>query len=51
MIGEHPQVTGVDSFEAVTTEGAGLRSCAPATRTKHGSVIATISLYHSAVTI
>jgi hypothetical protein len=30
VICEHPQVTGVDSFEAVTAEGAGLRSRAPA---------------------
>jgi hypothetical protein len=36
VVREHPQVTGTDSFEAVTAEGAGLRSCAPATMTKHG---------------
>lgn len=25
-IGEHPQITGIYSFEAIPTEGAGLRS-------------------------
>jgi alpha-amylase/alpha-mannosidase (GH57 family) len=31
-VSEHPQVTGVYSFEAIPTEGAGLRSWAPATQ-------------------